>query len=128
MVDVAKQVAYWRDGAQEELDVAHDLLEKRRWRHCLFFAHLAVEKLLKAGVSKVTGNVPPRIHNLFRLAELAEVAISTEQRSLLARLNEYHIEGRYPEQAQALPSPGADQARDYLRRAEEFCRWLGQTL
>ena len=37
MIDIAKQVAFWRDGAQEDLTVAEELLERGRVRHGFFF-------------------------------------------------------------------------------------------
>ena len=79
MVDITKQVTYWRETAEEELAVARDLLEKRRWRHCLFFAHLALEKLLKAFVCRQTQDLAPRTHNLPHLAELARLTLTPEQ-------------------------------------------------
>jgi hypothetical protein len=48
MFDIGKQIAYWRDGAAEDWRVAQDLIKRRQVRHGLFFAHLALEKLLKA--------------------------------------------------------------------------------
>jgi len=47
MVDIAKQIAFWRDGANEDWDVARQLVDTGRTRHGLFFAHLALEKYLR---------------------------------------------------------------------------------
>ena len=63
-MDVSKQVDYRRIGGQEDLAAAKSLLEKGHLRHGLFFAHLALEKLLKAHVTRQTKDIPPRIHNL----------------------------------------------------------------
>ncbi len=41
--------------------------------------YLAVEKMLNAHVVKTTETVPPKTHNLLRLAELGQVACSKEQ-------------------------------------------------
>lgn len=73
MIDVEKQVAYWRDGAQEDWAVARELVGNGRTRHGLFFVHLALEKVLKAHVCRQTRDLAPRIHNLVRLAELTGV-------------------------------------------------------
>jgi len=51
MVNVPTQVSYWRKGAQEDWQVACELIAAGRIRHGFFFAHLALEKLLKAGAS-----------------------------------------------------------------------------
>jgi len=54
MFDVEKQIAYWRGGAEEDMAVARELIAGKRVRHGLFFAHLALEKALKAIVCRVT--------------------------------------------------------------------------
>jgi hypothetical protein len=36
MIDIEKQIDYWREGAEEDWDVARDLVEKNRSRHGLF--------------------------------------------------------------------------------------------
>ena len=69
MIDVPAQIAYWKSGAEEDWQVAVDLVRLGRVRHGLFFAHLALEKVLKAHVCRVTRDVPPRLHLLLRLAE-----------------------------------------------------------
>ncbi len=73
MIDVARQVAYWRDGAREDWAVAQDLIGQGRVRHALFLAHLALEKVLKAHVCLHTDDLAPRMHNLVRLAEIADL-------------------------------------------------------
>jgi hypothetical protein len=42
MVDIAKQVTYWRDSAKEDWAVAFELVDGDRQRYGLFFAHLAL--------------------------------------------------------------------------------------
>jgi HEPN domain-containing protein len=122
MIDVGKQVAFWRDGSVEDWDVACELVRKRRIRHGLFFAHLAIEKLLKALVVQNTGELAPRVHSLVRLAEVAGVAPDEAQMDTLAEMNAFNIEGRYPELLTAPPSPA--EAKELMRRAEEVKKWL----
>lgn len=126
MADIAGQVAYWRDGAKEDMDVAGVLLEKDRRRHSLFFAHLALEKALKALVCRQTQDTPPRIHNLLQLARLAELSLTQEQEKVLAVMNRFCLEGRYPDRGGVPPSPTA--THRYLKRAQELYQWLLQTL
>jgi HEPN domain. len=54
MINIEKQVAYWRDGAVEDWEIAQELIERGRTRHGLFFVHLSLEKLLKAHVCRHT--------------------------------------------------------------------------
>lgn len=126
-MDIEKQIEYWRRSSQEDFDVARELVAKGRFRHGLFFVHLAVEKALKAHVARVTADVPPKSHNLVRLAELAELCISDEMSMFLRRLNAYQLEGRYPEAFTRAPV-SANSAEEIVSKATEMLEWLTQRL
>ncbi len=126
MVDIAKQVTYWREGAEEALAAARELLEKGRTRFSLFLAHLALEKLLKALVCRETKKLAPRIHNLLQLAGQAQLPLTQEQAKSFAEMNEFCQEGRYPDPGLAPPTASAT-AR-HLKRTEELYQWLLQRL
>jgi len=68
MIDIDKQIAFWRGSAEEDMTVGRDLVHRNRIRHGLFYAHLALEKVLKAHICRVIKDIPPRLHNLVRLA------------------------------------------------------------
>ncbi len=102
--------------------VGRDLIERKKYRHGLFFVHLALEKALKAHVCRATGDTPPRIHNLVRLCELARLQPTQIHLDTFANINDFNIEGRYPLNLQ--PSPNAAEAQDYLDSANEVFRWL----
>jgi hypothetical protein len=40
MVDIGKQIGYWRSGAEEDWSVGRHLVSRGSLRHGLFFAHL----------------------------------------------------------------------------------------
>jgi HEPN domain-containing protein len=122
MIDIEKQVAYWRSGASEDWQVATELIRRKRLRHGLFFAHLAIEKALKAHVCRHTQDLAPRMHNLVRLTELAELQLADKQIDVLAEMNAFNLEGRYPEML--TPEPTVEEARRYIRRAKEVYTWL----
>jgi HEPN domain-containing protein len=122
MIDIPSQIAYWRQSAQEDWEVARHLVETGRTRHGLFFAHLALEKILKAHVCKHTQCVAPRMHNLKRLAGLAGLTLTPGRQDVLAEMNEFHIEGRYPERLP--PPPSAEEGCKYIDRSEDVFQWL----
>ena len=122
MVNIENQIAYWRDGAREDWAVAKDLVDRGRVRHGLFFAHLALEKALKAHVCAATHDLAPRLHNLLRLAELAGMPPSPAHKETLSEMNPFALEGRYPEAL--LPPPAPHEAQEQVGRAEEVFRWL----
>ncbi len=122
MIDINKQIAYWRDGALDDWEVARELVRNGRTRHGLFFAHLALEKLIKAHVCRHTQDLPPRIHNLVRLAEMSALVFDQDQRDIMAEMNAFTIEGRYPD-VFISPLP-QDEAEHYLNRVEKVFKWL----
>ena len=126
MVDVPKQIDYWRTSSDEDFAAAESLLEKEHLRHSLFFAHLAIEKMLKAHVTRQTKDIPPRIHNLIRLAEIAELKLDTERVEFLREFGAYQLEGRYPDSEQVSVDPTF--ARDEISRAKEILVWLKKQL
>ena len=125
-MDVQEQITYWLGGSQEDIEAAAVLIEKRKIRQGLFFAHLAVEKALKAGVTRATAALPPRTHDLLRLADLAGIAVPPQRREFLARLQRYCLEGRYPDLPLAAPS--WEEAQAELTEAQETRSWLANQL
>jgi HEPN domain-containing protein len=126
MIDIQKQVIYWRDSSIEDWQVASELIKSGHIRHGLFFLQLALEKLLKAHVCNRTRDLAPRIHNLVRLAEIAKLELSPDQLDLIAEMNAFNIEGRYPDRA--LPILTMEEATTYLSRAKEVYEWLKSQL
>ena len=122
MIDIEKQIQYWTVGSEEELSVSSTLLKENKNRHSLFFAQLALEKMLKALVCRRTGTIAPRIHNLVRLLELSGAKLSDEQINFLIEMNIYNLEGRYP--GSTIPLPDHKTAADIIRTAGEMIQWL----
>lgn len=125
-VDSEKQVAYWRKGADEDWQAGMSLLRDGQIRHSLFFIHLAVEKLLKARYCRRQRDMAPRGHNLTRLAELGELTLTGEQQDILADLNAFNLEGRYPDE-RAAPVPKMEAER-IVEKAGEVFQWLKNQL
>jgi len=72
--------------------VARDLVNRNRMRHGLFFSHLALEGVLKAHVCRATQDIAPRLHNLVRLTELAELSIQPARMDILTAKSNSRIE------------------------------------
>jgi len=121
-MDVEKQIDYWKTGSQEDLAAARHLMDKDHCRHALFFAHLAVEKALKAHVCRSTNDLPPRIHNLTLLAQKAALSLDAAQQEFLLAFDEYQLESRYPD---VVSEPVAkSEAQEQLANAKRVQQWL----
>jgi HEPN domain-containing protein len=90
-------VEYWRVEAEESLDVATHLFEKKDYSYALFFGHLAVEKIIKSIFVKNTDEDVPRSHNLLRLAKAAMIETTERQKHDLLRITAFNLESRYPD-------------------------------
>src|SRR3990172_5800483 len=121
MIDIQKQIEHWQSNAIEDWQVARDLIDDGRIRHGLFFVHLSLEKVLKAHVIRNTQDLAPRIHNLVRLAQSAALEISPDYLDVLADMNAFNLEGRYPDVD--LPLPTIEETHNYLARSEEVFQW-----
>jgi HEPN domain-containing protein len=126
MADIEKQIDYWRQGSAEDWEVAVKLVKDGKSRHGLFFAHLALEKILKAIICRRTRGVPPKIHNLSRLSELAGLRLGEQQADVLADMNQFNLEGRYPEFYTFQLRP--KEATEFIARSQEVLTWLIQQL
>jgi len=125
-MDIEKQTEYWKTSGEEDFAAAKSLLEKGHFRHCFFFAHLAIEKMLKAHVTRKTNDIPPRTHNLVHLAEIAGLKLNTEQARFLTRFGVYQLEARYPDSSEMLLDGRA--AAEKLSFAQEILEWLKSQL
>lgn len=91
-----EEIKYWAGLAKYDFEVAQTLFGSRKYVYALFFAHLVVEKLLKALFVRRNGSTPPPTHNLVRLATEARLDLSEDDREFLRGLMEFNIEARYP--------------------------------
>ena len=125
-MNIHKHISHWRAGSAEDWDVAQNLIQQNMIRHGLFFAHLALEKLLKAHYCRTKQKVAPMTHNLLRLVDETDLSLENGHRALLAECNAFNIEGRYPELN--LPNPSRDESEQYLLKIGELLKCLNQML
>jgi len=94
---VEEHYNFWIESAERDLIVANTLFETGKYDWCLFLGHLVLEKTLKAIFVKTNENqLPPKLHNLNRLAELDGIKLSKEQEIFFNRANDFNLETRYP--------------------------------
>ena len=92
------QISYWVDSANHDFDVAVTLFQNKKYDWCLFIGHLVLEKILKAFYVKNVGEIPPRIHDLVRLADMAKIKLDEDTLEFLDGVNTFNISTRYPDE------------------------------
>lgn len=99
---VKEKVNFWKTEARQALAVAEDLLRLRHYLEALFFGHLALEKLLKARLVKITRKDPLYSHDLVILAKYARLKLNENDLDFLTRINVYNIRARYQDYKKSL--------------------------
>jgi len=93
-----KHVRYWLESAEHDLDVAESLYANKKYDWCLFLGHLVLEKILKAFYVKYNEELPPRTHDLVRLADMVGLDLEDEPLEFLDTVNTFNISTRYPDE------------------------------
>jgi HEPN domain-containing protein len=98
------KVEYWLELADEDVITANWLLSGKRLLPTGFFCHLTAEKALKAAIAHKTGGIPPKSHDLDKLAARGGILedLSEEHLLLFEELMPLHVEGRYTEYKEAI--------------------------
>jgi len=128
---MSDKVAYWLDLCDDDLLTAKALLQSKRLLHMGFFCHMIVEKSLKAAVAKQTDTIPPKIHDLPKLANLGGLwdTLSDEQKELIKTLIPLQIETRYPEYKERIASTlSVEFCQKLLTETEGFLCWIKKQL
>lgn len=86
---------YYLNTGQDVLETSEALYKSKKYNFCLFFCHLALEKLLKGLVFKNTKTHALPIHKLVELAEQAKIRLSPQLTSELKEITSWNIKARY---------------------------------
>lgn len=115
----------WVQQSRYDFDTAEAMLASGRYLYVLFCCQQAVEKAIKAIIALRSGEMPPRLHNLMRLAQRAGLAVNEQRADRLRMLTGYYVQTRYPEEIRNLAS-GVDRrlAEEALGQTGELLEWL----
>jgi HEPN domain-containing protein len=98
MMTKQQHIDYWVNTAEEDWLSMEVLLKSKRYLHCLFWAHLVLEKLVKAlWVKNHEENTPPKIHNLTLLLQQSNIDLGEENMKFLYHYNAFQLSSRYPD-------------------------------
>lgn len=97
-----EHINYWLETAEQDYHTMLNLLASKDYHWSLFLGHLVIEKTLKAlYVRNIDSDVPPKTHDLLRLAEKAEVITTDENKDILDLVTTFNISARYPDYKQS---------------------------
>jgi HEPN domain-containing protein len=123
-------IKYWAKSAADDAKTMQVLFLQRRYVHALFFAHLHLEKLCKAlWVKHNNADHPPRIHNIIRLLEEAKIQLEESDLQFLDIVNEFQIEGRYPDYIDSLRKKCTFEiTKHYIKQTKIIAKCLREKL
>ena len=128
-MDAEKVKNFWKEEAEEALQVAKHLFEKKDFSYALFFGHLAVEKTLKAFYVIKKKDQAPYSHNLLSLAESAEILLSDEKKEELIKITAFNLESRYPDEKRSFRKKCTEEFTvSEMKQIEEIFLWLKSML
>ena len=124
-----KDIDYWLELSKYDIKTADAMFKSRRYLYVLFTCQQAVEKMLKALVTKNIKKFPPKTHDLLKLTELSGIDVDETKKEFLSRLSFYYIETRYPQEiARISKDINKKIAHEYLKNTKELLRWLKRKL
>ena len=119
----------WAEQARYDLDTARAMLDNGRLLYVVFCCQQAVEKMLKGVIAHRSDELPPRLHNLMRLAKHAALEVEERRADFLRELSAYYIQTRYPEEIEAASREiSQEMAHEMLVETEETMRWLSSMI
>jgi HEPN domain-containing protein len=99
-----KQIKYWIDLSDYDLETAEAMLSGRRYLYVGFMCHQTIEKAFKAYFSKLKSDTAPYSHSLSYLAKKGEFyeLFSERQKEFIDQIEPLNIEARYPSHKEKL--------------------------
>jgi len=90
------------------------------------YRHLVLEKAIKAVfVANNENKIPPKMHNLVKLAEDSFLNLTKPQKLFLDKVNDFNLEVRYPEYHREFYKLCTKKyAEEYLIKIKDFYQWL----
>ena len=121
-----EHIQFWLEGAAHDLDAAESLFAAGKYDWCLFLGHLVLEKTLKAiFVQKQSEKIPPKTHNLVRLAEKSALELTDDQKIFLDEVNDFNLEIRYPDYKKAFYLHySIEYTTEHFNKIKEIYQWL----
>ncbi len=128
-IDVEKVKQHWIETSNDDFRTMNKLFNAKSYSWALFVGHITVEKLLKALYVKVHEKHAPRIHNLYRLAELCNLELSDKYSDYLDTITSFNINARYDDYRREFYNLCTrDYTETWIDRIKELHNWIKKML
>lgn len=118
-------IQYWIDSSEVDFKAMESLFANGHYVWALFTGHLVLEKLLKACYVKMIDIRMPQIHDLLKIAEMATLELSYEQKVFLDEVTTFNIRARYPDYKRGFYKKATKEFTErYIKEIKEFRAWI----
>ena len=118
-----KQIKYWIDLSDYDLETAEAMLSGRRYLYVGFMCHQTIGKAFKAYFSKLESETAPYSHSLSYLAKKGEFydLFTEQQKEFIDQVEPLNIEARYPSHKEKLlKSLSESKCREIISQTKEL--------
>lgn len=122
-------IKYWLQTSDKDFKTMENLFQSKDYHWALFMGHLVIEKLLKAYYIQNKDENCPFIHNLYRLAEDANLSLVEEQKDFLNLVTTFNIRARYPDYKYKFYQKCTKEFTETnIQKIKEFRTWIKQLI
>jgi HEPN domain-containing protein len=124
-------VELWFGLCDRDMKGAHGMFQTKNYVLAGYQCQQVMEKALKACINSVSGDDPPRIHSLPKLAERTGLTseFSDEQKTLINYVDHLYIEARYADYKSAILSRlTPEYCKQIIAQTEDFLSWIKKRL
>lgn len=118
-------IQHWVDSSEVDFKAMESLFANGHYVWSLFTGHLVLEKLLKACYVKGIDIRIPQIHDLLKIAGMAKLELSYEQKVFLDEVTTFNIRTRYPDYKMNFYTKATQVFTErYIKEIKEFREWI----
>lgn len=123
-------IKYWVKTSEDDLSSMESNFNSGNFDWSLFIGHLSLEKILKAlWIKNNASDIPPRTHNLKKLADEAKYPITEDDAMSLLEINDFNLEARYPDYKFDFHNKCTKEfAEQYVRKITELHRCIANQI
>lgn len=100
-IDIEKIINHWITRSDQDFVTMINLYNSNDFHWSLFMGHLVIERLLKAGVVKITKTHTPFTHDLRRLAKFSKFEFDYDHNRWLDTITTFNLNARYDDHKEA---------------------------
>jgi len=123
-----ESVKHWFEASERDCLTADDMYKLGHYNWSLFLWHLVIEKIIKCLIVK-KGKEVLLVHDLVRLASIADLSLTEEQKLILREITTFNIEARYDDYKEQFYNKATrEYATVWRDNSKKMYQWIKEQL